>query len=105
MVQSKSTPLLDLLAQRWVDLKLDHVPDPTHHDPAPRPVFTPEGERKVREAAELHAQANASDPFAYGRALRQMKAGHMLPSEVRSDAMSRIAARKAEGVTFPHAIR
>ena len=97
----KHPPLLELLNQRWGEV-INGIPDPTLHDPSPRPDFS--GVVKVkslREIAQLHAQADNSDPFAYGRAMRYMRQGYALPSEVRSDAIARVHARAVAGITIP----
>lgn len=100
MATTKTTPLLELLAQRWQEF-VSALPDPAEHTPVKRPTFSPAGLAAAREAARLHAEAHNSDPFAYGRALRRIRSGEWLTSDVRADALSRTAARKGEGVTFP----
>lgn len=97
MARTKSTPLLDLLGSRWA-AEIEGLPDPAWDRPYRRPRI----ERRVLvEAARLHAEANHSDPFAYGRAMRYMQQGFLEPAEVRTDALAKVAARKGEGVTFP----
>lgn len=100
MAHSKTTPLLELLDQRWRDFVKD-MPDPTIHVPAKRPDYGASAYDLIRSAARLHAEANNSDPFAYGRMVKHIQQGFVSIGEARSDAMSRIAIRKGEGVTFP----
>jgi hypothetical protein len=97
---SKTTPLLELINQRWQEFIKD-IPDPTLHAPAARPVFALGTDWQLREAARLYAQSDHSDPFAYGRAMRYMRQGYWLPSEVRTDARARIQARVAAGINIP----
>jgi hypothetical protein len=98
---SKSTPLLELLEQRWREFIKD-IPDPTLHEPAKRPHFAADADEKLlRPAARQYAQADNSDPNAFGRAMRRMRSGEWLPSEVRTDAIARIHARVVQGITIP----
>ena len=97
---SKTTPLLELLEQRWKS-EVQHIPDPTLFNPSPRPRFTPAEEMRLKETATLHAQSDHSDPFAYGRAMRRMRSGEWLQSEVRSDAIARVHARVVAGISIP----
>ena len=95
----KHPPLLELLQQRWKEI-IDKIPDPTLFNPSPRPDYS----KKVdilHQAAQLHAQSDNSDPYAYGRAMRRMRSGEWLPSEVRSDAIARVHARKVAGISIP----
>jgi hypothetical protein len=101
MAVSKTTPLLELLAGRWHDF-IEKIPDPTRDKPVARPVVDDKLLRQFREAARSWAEANLSDPFAYGRAMRYMRQGLWLPSEVMSQARGLVGARKAQGVTFAY---
>lgn len=93
------SPLLELLEERWDDF-ISGIPDPTYHEPVKRPQYE---KRLIREAAILHAQAENSDPFAYGRAVRKMHSGEWRPDEVRKDAIKVIHSRVAHGVIIPYA--
>ena len=90
----KYAPLLELLKQRW-DEFVGKLPDPTLHKPVARPHFS--GDNQLRQAAREHAQADNSDPFAYGRAMRYMRQGYWLPSEVVDEARGRTRARVNNG--------
>lgn len=48
---------------------------------------------KVAKAADLHAQAWNSDPFARARITNLMKRGFEFPSDVEADALNMLAAR------------
>lgn len=60
---------------------------------------TAEYQRAVHEAAELHAKANSSDPFAKARITLYMNTlgpnGGYAPSAVREDAERVLAAQQA----------
>lgn len=43
---------------------------------------------QLKAVARVHAQANKSDPFAYGRILNIMKRGLDEPEEVLKEAMN-----------------
>lgn len=100
MATLAASPLLELLESRWREF-VSGLPDPTPHEPAKRPNFNAQGLSDQRAAATLYAEANNSDPFAYGRCLRYLRQGYWLASEVRNDALSRINARRLQGVVFP----
>jgi hypothetical protein len=46
------------------------------------------------KAADLHAEANKSDPFARDRIMLEMQTGRELPSDVEAEAGSAIRLRK-----------
>lgn len=102
MAPTKSTPLLALLDQRWNEFIKD-IPQPTEHRPSPRPHFSVDGRRLIDMAARAHAQANHTDPFAFGRARRYMQQGYWLPSEVSKDAVGVTQSRRNQGISFPFA--
>lgn len=93
------TPLMELLNQRW-DEFLKDAPDPSFEKPFRRPVFAPEGLRAIDRAARHHAEANASDPFAWGRVRHYMRQGFLSPADVDKEAHGALVARKRDGVTF-----
>lgn len=95
-----TSPLLQLLDARW-KVFIQFIPDPTHHEPVARPKFTDAELDRVKIAARDHAAADNSDPFAYGRAMRRMRSGEWVPSEVREDAHKQTGARVANGVIIP----
>lgn len=99
-MKTKSTPLLELLNFRW-EQEVKYIPDPTWNEPFKRPHFTPAEQDRLRQAARLHAQANNSDPFAYGRIVRAMRHGYATISEVRDEALKQIGARTANGIVIP----
>ncbi|MGD9881233.1 MAG: hypothetical protein AB7F22_07700 [Reyranella sp.] len=96
--EDRTSPLLELLDQRWNDIIKD-IPDPTRDRPARRPFYPTQA--PLYEAARLHGEADANDPFAAARALHYMRQGYWLPSDVKADALRRTSTRRAEGVTFP----
>lgn len=99
-MKTLASPLLDLLDQRWNELLKD-VPDPTGEKPFKRPVFDPgRGAALIDGAARHHAEAWASDPFAWGRTRHYMRQGYETPSEVEKDAHGILIARKRGGATF-----
>jgi hypothetical protein len=76
--------LLTLLAQRFKDLGLGDG----------KPYRKPQRLDKsaVERAAKLHAQANRSDPYAYGRVMLHMRQGYELASDIIKEANGRLAA-------------
>lgn len=50
-------------------------------------------ERKLEEAARLHAQACNGDPFAYYRIKLHMRMGYELVSDVHKDALNTLNRR------------
>lgn len=57
------------------------------------PVVTHERGLEIERAANLHATADLSDPFARPRIITHMKRGLVLPSDVIAEASSKLAAR------------
>lgn len=100
MAIAKTTPLLEVLNQRWQDV-IQHIPDVTTDKPAARPIFHVDGLKAARQAALLHAEANNSDPFAGRRAYHYIRQGYWSASEVRADALRETQARRSAGATFP----
>jgi hypothetical protein len=95
-----TSPLLEVLEYRWKNF-IQGIPDPTWDKPISRPRFKPHEEAVLRAAARDHASADSADPFAYGRAMRRMRSGEWLPSEVRDDALKLTRARGSSGVVIP----
>jgi hypothetical protein len=50
------------------------------------PIWTPTQMNVLRRAASMHAEANRSDPFAYGRMLCHLKRGIEVPGGVISES-------------------
>lgn len=82
----KTTPLLDLLKRREEagDVRPEIV-DPSGRGIANRAV-----------AADLHAQANKSDPFARARITLHLSRGYDHPATVAKEAIAEIGRRRAE---------
>lgn len=72
-------------------LGLENAPTP---DFTP-PEMTPARRVEIHRAAQAHADANPSDPFAKARARLYMTRGLELPSDVLAAAESQITARRA----------
>lgn len=62
--------------------------------PYREPAMTLSRRIEMNRAGDAHRDANPSDPFARDRAMTYMKRGLELPSDVYSDATSRLAARR-----------
>ena len=62
---------------------------------------------KVREAAELHAKANSSDPFAYSRVVLHMFTGLEIPDDVKRQAERMLAGghTRAEALVAMQQVR
>lgn len=73
---SQKSPLLEVLNQRkaW---------DPQGPTPPGHKRYL---DRKTREAARVHAQANAADPFSEKRICLYLRQGYVDPEEVLADA-------------------
>lgn len=95
--QPNVSPLLELLEQRWRDV-IQHIHDPSSEHPAARPWVPARSalEDNILIAARWRASSDNSDPFAYGRAVRYMRQGYELPSDVYADALRVTRARQSE---------
>lgn len=88
--------LLELLQRNW-DGGLKDLPD-TYRVPPTKPD-------EIERAARLHAQADHSDPFAYGRIKLHLRRGLAVASEVAASANARMSARASQGITFPAVLK
>lgn len=80
--------LLALLDQRYKDL-IENAPDVFK-----RPVLG--GDKRIIErACRLHAEANNADPFAYVRAMKDVKQGYVSIGDLEHDARNVLSARHA----------
>lgn len=52
----------------------------------PGSLWNAEAQEKARKAAEAHAKANPTDPFAYPRIMLHMRQGYEIISDVQADA-------------------
>lgn len=57
-------------------------------------------ETTFRIAANYHAKANPSDPFAYARMLTHLRMGIETPAEVISDARPRLSRQQTTGIAL-----
>lgn len=97
-MKTASTPLVDLLDQRWKDM-IQKLPDVTAERPFKRPVYF---DAAIPMASvRAHAEANNSDPYAGRRARLYVRQGYWLASDTLQDAHALTAARRGQGVTFP----
>lgn len=97
-MSTKEAPgLLTLLNSRW-DAFIKQLPDAY--------TVPPQGTRdNIEDAARLHARANHTDPFAYGRIKMEIKRGLADWRSVRTEALSRMASLSDGhvGIVFPAA--
>lgn len=94
-VRQGPSELLALLDRRWNE-EVKDLPD-TYR----APPMTEKRRSEIEVAAIAHAQADHSNPFAWGRVRLHMKRGIEEPAKVRAAAFAALSARVRVGVYIP----